>query len=265
MARRVSKRKMPNIELYRLKEYEKTEGGVFDKQTMLFLSKLFNAGIISKLEHPVARGKEADIYIADAGKSDKVSGNYVAVKFFRVETSSFSRMTDYIVGDERFSRIRSSKRFIVSTWCKKEYGNLMIAKNAGVSVPSPYMFSGSILAMEFIGSKDGTPAPMLKDVTLKDPKNAFEAIIASIKKLYDYRLVHADMSEYNILANGAKLYIIDFGQAVTIKHQNAMSFLMRDISNICNYFFKRYGIKSDTKQIFDGIVGKDGDVISSHL
>ncbi|MGC8495898.1 MAG: serine protein kinase RIO [Candidatus Micrarchaeia archaeon] len=256
MARRVGKRKMPDIALYKLKEYEKTEGGVFDKQAMLYLSKLFNAGIISKLEHPVARGKEADIYIADAGKSDKVRGNYVAVKFFRVETSSFSSMTDYIVGDERFSRIRSSKRFIVSTWCKKEYGNLRIAQSAGVPVPSPYMFSGSVLAMEFIGDNGGTPAPMLKDVELDDPSAALDEIIADIGKLYNYRLIHADMSEYNILVKEGRLYVIDFGQAVTIKHPNAMPFLMRDISNICSYFYKRYGIERDPKQIFEKIAGK---------
>jgi len=243
MARRVGRRKMPNRDEFQMKNVEKVEGGIFDRNAMIYLSKFFNSGLISKIEFPIARGKEADVYLADPGISDVIKGAaFVVLKFFRVETSSFNSMTDYIVGDERFSHIRGSKRFIINTWCKKEYGNLKIAEAAGVPVPKPYMSNGSILAMEFIGSSDGRAAPMLRDIELDDPRSAFNTIILYIKELYNARLVHADLSEYNILVNNGKFYLIDFGQAVIIKHPKAVDFLYRDIDNIVRYFNKRYQI-----------------------
>ncbi len=58
-------------------------------------------------------------------------------------------------------------------------------------------------------------------------------------------LVHADLSEYNILVKGKKPYLIDFGQAVVLKHPNASAFLERDIKNILQYFKKAYRIEKD--------------------
>ncbi|MEM0149919.1 MAG: RIO1 family regulatory kinase/ATPase, partial [Candidatus Micrarchaeaceae archaeon] len=170
-------------------------------------------------------------------------------------TSSFNSMTDYIVGDERFTKIRSSKRFIINTWCKKEYGNLKIARAASVSVPKPYMSNGSILAMEFIGDSNGKPAPMLKDAEIADPAGIFETILEDIRKLYASRLVHADLSEYNILINDGKPYLIDFGQAVTVRHPKALEFLDRDIANIAGYFRKRYGIETTFDEVKKKIIG----------
>ncbi|MGC8647449.1 MAG: serine protein kinase RIO [Candidatus Micrarchaeia archaeon] len=254
MVRRVSKRKMPEREEYQLKELEKIEGGVFSKTTMIYLSKLFNAKIVKKIEFPIARGKEADIYLADSNNS--AFGKFVVLKFYRVETSSFKNMVDYIVGDERFSVIKKSKRYIVNTWCKKEYGNLKIAEAAGVLAPKPYMYSGTILSMEFIGDDDGRPAPMMNNALLDNPSEMFWKIIESMKRLYAHRLVHGDMSEYNVLIKDQKPYIIDFGQAVTIKHPKAAEFLYRDVWNITSYFNKHYGMKEDFESVMKLITGE---------
>ncbi|MGC8651919.1 MAG: serine protein kinase RIO [Candidatus Micrarchaeia archaeon] len=256
MARRVSRRKEPERGKFQLKELEKVEGGIFDKQTMVYLSKFFNAGIVERLEFPIARGKEADLYLADAGAGEEVKGStYVVLKFFRVETSSFKNMADYIIGDERFTRIRNNKYFIVNTWCKKEYGNLKIAEAAGVRVPKPYMSNGSVLAMEFIGNEAGMAAPMLKDIRVDNPDAMFDKIMGYVKKLYEFRLVHADLSEYNILVSNGEPCLIDFGQAVTIKHPKAEEFLERDIGNIVTYFNKAYSLgieASDAKAMVTG-------------
>ncbi|MGC8669957.1 MAG: serine protein kinase RIO [Candidatus Micrarchaeia archaeon] len=254
MARRVGKRKQPLKEEFQLKELEKVEGGIFDRTTMIYLSKFFNAKIISKIEFNIARGKEADIYLADSGSNIGTNTKYVAMKFFRVETSTFNNMKDYIVGDDRFSRIRANKRFIINMWCKKEYGNLKIAEAAGVPAPKPYMFNGSILAMEFIGDSDGVSSPTLKDVELQHPEGTFSKITDYIKKLYGIGLVHADLSEYNILMREDKPYLIDFGQAVMIKHPMASQFLDRDIMNIVNYFNKRYSLGADFDEVKNLVV-----------
>ncbi len=255
MARSRSKRHAHPREKYMLKEQRKTDQGIFDEKTMIRLSKFFNKGIISALKSPIARGKEADIYLAEPGASGIVNGQrYVLLKFFRVEASSFHNMMDYIYGDPRFERqVGTSKESIIKTWCKKEFGNLSIAAQAGVHAPVPYMFNGNIIAMQFIG-EEGMIAPTMNDTKLNDPERMVDLIIDDMRKLYRHRLVHADISEYNILIWNGLPYVIDFGQAVSIKHPNAKEFLVRDVENLLKHFRKRYKIKRDAREVLGYII-----------
>lgn len=224
---------------------------------MVYLSKFFNKGVISALRMPIARGKEADIYLAEPGASDDVSGQrYVLVKFFRVGPSSFHNMLDYIVGDPRFERqVGRSRDDIINTWCKKEFGNLSLAIRAGVHAPKPYMHKGNILAMEFIGD-GGAIAPTLNDIELDDPDRMLDTVLDDMRKLFRNRLVHADMSEYNVLVWNGLPYIIDFGQAVSIKHPKAREFLDRDIDNVLKHFFRKYGIARDRAVEYARIISR---------
>ncbi len=248
MTRRVSRRKMRRREEFPIKEQLKIEEGVFEKRTMMMLGKLLTRGIISRLSYIVGKGKEADIYLAEHG--GKVADDYVIVKIFRLETSSFANRMDYMVGDPRFTGIRNNVMQVVIAWCKKEYGNLKIAEEAGVHAPIPYSFIGNVLAMEFIGEK-GVISPTLKEIGARDPKKALKNILDDTRRLYANGLVHADLSEYNILMRGDVPYMIDFGQAVGTGHPKALDFLHRDISNITGFFYKRYGIVSDADSIFE--------------
>lgn len=47
-------------------------------------------------------------------------------------------------------------------------------------------------------------------------------------------LIHADLSEYNILWHNDICYFIDVSQSVEPCHENAFHFLMRDCVNITN-------------------------------
>ena len=253
MARRVSKRKRPSREEMVLREQLKIEEGVFDTRTMLNLGKLFTHNIISYMHFIIARGKESDIYLAEPGSA--IKGDVVVVKIFRIETSSFDRRLDYIIGDPRFEKIKRNMFHIVNTWCKKEFGNLKLAEIANVNAPKPYASFGNVLAMEFIG-ENGVPAKSLKESELENPEKVFKEIIKNVKKLYRVDLVHGDLSEYNILMKGEKPYIIDFGQAVVTAHPKAFEFLKRDITNIVNYFSKKYNLNEDPEEIFVSIVEK---------
>jgi RIO kinase 1 len=68
-------------------------------------------------------------------------------------------------------------------------------------------------------------------------------------------IVHADLSQYNIIIHKNKPFIIDVGQAVIIKHPMAYDFLKRDIINITNYF-KKYNIRAEPEKIYNDIVNK---------
>ena len=255
MSRKVNKRKRPDRDIHLLKEARIDEAAL-DVDTMRRLSKFYNKGIISKLGFIVARGKESDVYLADAGNADIISGKeHVIIKFFRIGSSSFLNMQDYILGDPRFKRKYNGKFAIIRVWCKKEFGNLQIAYDNGIHVPKPYMSDYNILAMELIGSGNQI-AKKLKDEILGDDeaREILNKIIIDIKKLYHAKLVHADLSEYNILLDGKTPYIIDMGQAVSTRHPNARAFLRRDIINVLNYFYKTYNIQMDVDTIYNNIV-----------
>lgn len=62
------------------------------------------------------------------------------------------------------------------------------------------------------------------------------------KMFHTCRLVHADLSEYNILYHESHLYIIDVSQSVEQDHPSAFDFLRNDIKN-AEEFFGRLGVK----------------------
>lgn len=221
-------------------EYYEVVEEVFDRSTLLALYDLINKGYVERIYGVIATGKEARIYWAE-----DPSGNDIALKIFLIVTAEFWKSRKrYIDGDPRFARIRRSKRHLIKAWCSKEFKNLKLAYEAGVRVPKPITFKENILVMEFINApgERGVPAPLLKDSPPIDPHAAFTIIMDYIEKLYkNAKLVHADLSEYNILNREPEFIIIDWGSAVLLRHPNAHEFLMRDISNIISYF-KRLGV-----------------------
>jgi len=214
---------------------------VFDKRTLMDLYSLASKGAIDALGGSICTGKEANIFSAIAGKKE------LALKIYRISTSNFNAMQNYLQGDPRFGSVKGTKRAIVSAWAKKEFRNLSRAKEANVRVPMPVAVRGNILVMELVGT-GGNPAPQLKDVELDllDAERLFEKIAASISALYNRaELVHADLSEFNILVDNGEPVIIDMGQSVTLDHPMVRKFLERDIANIARFFKKRYNVGSE--------------------
>lgn len=234
-------------------EKRKVTENVFDEATLKAIYTLSNKGIIEALGGSISTGKEANVFLAD-GKEHSL-----AIKIYRITTSSFNSMEDYIIGDPRFRDVRHTKKDIVFAWTKKEYRNLLRASEVGIKVPKPITTERNILVMEFMG-KDEKPYPLLKDVQLdeKTAKKVFDTLIDYIKKLYvDAGLVHGDLSEYNVLIETEQIepILIDMGQSVTLEHPRADQFLRRDIQNIERYF-KKYGIKSDENDLYT-LITKD--------
>ncbi len=251
MSRKLSKRKRSEREVYLVKEKDKISEGVFDNRTLLNITKFFNHKLISQLLFVISTGKEADVYLAKSGQA--VEENNVAVKIFRLETSSFQKRINYINGDPRFGKVNNKIQNVVKIWCKKEFGNLKLANELGVYCPKPYKAIGNVLVMEFIGDKDGNPAFMLKDTVLENPKEILAEILKNIKLMYRGKMVHADISEYNILMHNNTPFLIDFGQAVVKGHPMFETFFERDVDIILNYFRRKYQIESDIDSILSDI------------
>ncbi|MCD6299540.1 MAG: serine protein kinase RIO, partial [Thermoplasmata archaeon] len=103
---------------------------------------------------------------------------------------------------------------------------------------------GNVIVMEYIGTEE-VPAPLLKDVKMDEPERVFREVVDSISVMYKKAgLVHADLSEYNILFHEGPV-IIDVGQTIKSDNPMAMEFLKRDISNISRFFGKFFKVDRD--------------------
>ena len=216
----------------------KVRDDVFDEVTLLALYKLVHKKRLSAIGGAISTGKEANVYLAEAGDQD------VAVKIYRIQTANFNTMTVYLQGDRRFSSVRKTRKEVIFTWTRKEFANLKRARDAGLPVPEPIAFDRNILLMEFLG-EDERPYPRLKEAGVDDPESTYAMVLTFIHRLYrEAKLVHADLSEFNILV-GDQVYVIDMGQSVTPDHPQALRFLMRDIRNVNRFFGEYCAVRSE--------------------
>ena len=232
--------KKPLKEDYQLKEQRKIASDVFDRQTLLTLSKLMKKGLIKNVDYPISTGKEANVF-----RATDMEDSYVAIKIYKIETAQFFRKMEYLEGDSRFEGIKNKEKEIVFAFAHKEYKNLEICEKNGVDSPIPIFVQRNVLVMSFLG-EDGLPYPTLHTIGPKSEKD-LDSILKNLKNMYKAKLFHADISEYNILM-GEKPYIIDFGQGVVLSHPKAEDFLKRDVENILNYFSK-FGIKKNKEEV----------------
>ena len=210
----------------------KTLEEVFDGRTLLTMLKILNDGRLKELQGALKSGKESRIYhgIDSEGKD-------IAVKIYLTSSSIFRQgRLKYIQGDPRFRNIPHDTRSLVEQWALKEFKNLELARKAELAVPKPIYVEKNVLLLEFIG-KDGIPAPHLRDVPLQTPKLWYDKILEMLQLLYEKaKLVHGDVSEYNVLVPDGYPVLIDFAQGVTAEHPEAREFLKRDVENVNNYF-----------------------------
>lgn len=235
----------------------KTVGEVFDRSTLFSIEKLISDRVIDYLDFSISTGKEGNVFLAISP-----DGKPLALKIYRISTATFKHMIHYISGDPRFQSIHKTKRDIVFAWTAKEFKNLELLQLHHIPSPKPIRKINNVLVMEFIG-KDRQPAPLLKDVSLSQPQKIFNQIIDSMKRMFtESKLVHSDLSPFNILFKDETAYIIDVGQAVLKHHPQATEFLIRDIHTICNYF-KRYKIDMPCEnELFTIISGQTEDKTS---
>lgn len=226
----------------------KVRENVFDEVTLLALYRLAHKKHLTTFGGPISTGKEGNVFY---GERD---GKALAIKIYMISTANFRAMTEYIDGDPRFSHVRRSRKEIIFAWTRKEFSNLKRAKKAGIPVPEPYSFDRNILIMEFLGEGQ-VPYPQIREVELPDPGATYREIIGFIETLFSRaRLVHGDLSEYNILY-GERPYLIDMGQSVTLDHPRALHFLVRDIRNINRFFSDKCEVMGE-QEIFQRIAGE---------
>ncbi len=96
--------------------------------------------------------------------------------------------------------------------------------------------------MEFIGDDDSA-APTIKEKPPEKPNVMYRTLIKYVHLLYTKaKLVHSDLSEYNVMNVNNSPVIFDMSQSVAIEHPNADQYLVRDLKSL-NKFFEKLGVK----------------------
>lgn len=227
-----------------------TSEQVLDGRTRMILFKLLNNNFMNQINGCVSTGKEANVYHATVeGEADR------AIKVYKTSILVFKDRDRYVTGEFRFRSgyCSSNPRKMVRTWAEKEMRNLSRIYAAGLPCPRPIVLRSHVLVMEFVG-KDGWPAPRLKEAPVTDSKcrELYLDCVVLMRRLYhECRLVHADLSEYNMLYHEGKLVVIDVSQSVEHDHPNALEFLRKDCANVTDFFTKRDVRTMSVRQLFD--------------
>lgn len=186
---------------------------------------------------------------------------HLALKIYKTSILIFKDRDRYVTGEYRFRRgySRHNPRKMVRVWAEKEMRNLKRLVTAGIPCPEPIEVRENVLVMTFLGDEEGwygfilsptflfadttlsRASPRLKDASIptSELEPLYRSLLLTMHKMYHLcKLVHADLSEYNILYHLGQLYIIDVSQSVEHDHPSAFDFLRKDIKNVDDFFAK---------------------------
>ena len=240
-------------EVSRVKNKDKSDRAtaeqVLDPRTRMILFKLLSRGSIGEIHGCISTGKEANVYYA-TGRDQGW-----AVKVYKTSILVFKDRDKYVTGEFRFRHgyARHNPRKMVRLWAEKEMRNLSRLYNAGIPCPQPIILKSHVLLMSFLGV-NGWPSPKLKDVRLSESKarELYYECVLHVRNMYrKCRLVHADLSEYNMLVHNGQLYIIDVSQSVEHDHPQALEFLRKDCGNVTEFFRRKEVCVMSVKELFD--------------
>ena len=258
------------------KEDRATVEQALDPRTTLILFKMLSKETFTEIHGCVSTGKEANVYharrvvgsrsgTATASTSAEAEATPpapvdFAVKVYKTSILVFKDRDRYVSGDWRWRNGYSKKnpRKMVQTWAEKEMRNLIRLKDAGLRVPRVEMLRSHVLVMEFIG-EDGVAAPRLRDaaanISTKKMRSLFTELILDVRLMYQKcRLVHADLSEYNLLFHDGHIWIIDVSQSVDHDHPRCLEFLREDLLHVIQFFAKRDVAVPTVRELFDFVV-----------
>ncbi|CAD0114460.1 unnamed protein product [Aureobasidium uvarum] len=204
-----------------------TSEQVLDPRTRMILLQLLNKNVVSEINGVLSTGKEANVYHAATvpESHDDSEGPaaplHRAIKVYKTSILVFKDRDKYVTGDFRFrgGYNKSDNRAMVKVWAEKEFRNLRILHAAGIPCPDPLYLRQHVMVMSFLGNKKGWPAPRLRDVDFQlstEEENAakwremYIQLLGYMRVMYQTcRLVHGDLSEYNLMYHQGRIFVID--------------------------------------------------------
>ena len=259
------------IELERVRNKDKADRATvencLDPRTMKEIEKMLANKKLDVFSGCISTGKEANVYLAsgsmDINKREPFppdeQGNIpvkeYAVKVFKTSILVFKDRERYVSGEFRFrnGHCKGNPRKMVALWAEKEVRNLKrLALTEGlIRAPIPHFLKNNIIVMDFLG-ENGVPAPRLRDAQIDDWRVVYDQTILMIRRLYQRcHLIHADLSEYNLLYFQSEIWMIDVSQSVEHDHPMALDFLRRDCSIMSDFFERKKINVLGIQQVFN--------------
>jgi RIO kinase 2 len=200
--------------------------------------------LVSALGAVIAKGKESDVYEALTEE-----GGVYALKLYKIGRISFTSV--------RKRRARESAEF--RSWAtanyeaaRREYHALKKLEGLSPVFPRAVSYSRSTVLLEEVSGVRLSERP-----ELQDSEATLRKIMEAMRTAYvEGGLVNADLSEYNILTDGASIWLIDWPQAVDASHPNSADLLMHDVRAVVSFFSRAYGVESDVRRAFDYVSGR---------
>ncbi len=210
----------------------------------LSINAFVKSGMIQSFGQSLGVGKEADVFDALTPQNVRV-----AVKFHRLGRISF-RQTQRKRG---YVKEHAGWLFQSRVAAEREFQALKIVFAKGVAVPEPLAHNRHAIVMGII---EGSQLSKYRE--LLHPERVLREILRNVRKSYvKAGVIHADLSEYNILVKEDKhILIIDWPQFVTIKHPNSEELLKRDLRNVLSYFSRKFRMNLKFEDAFNYISGK---------
>mmetsp|Transcript_38746 Transcript_38746/g.75654 ORF Transcript_38746/g.75654 Transcript_38746/m.75654 type:complete len:566 (+) Transcript_38746:43-1740(+) len=227
-----------------------------DPRTRLILFKMLNGGFLERIDGCLSTGKEANVYYGAAGRDDADGVTEYAIKIYKTSILVFRDRDKYVQGEHRWRHgyCKSNPRKMVKVWAEKEMRNYRRIYQANIPCPKPVLLKSHVLVMEFLG-RNGWPSPRLRDAGLNTRRlrEAYVQTLSIMRKMFRLcKLVHGDLSEYNMLWHEEMVYVIDVSQSVESDHPRALDFLRADCANVNGYFRKAGGLDvMTTRQLFE--------------
>lgn len=254
-----------------------------DPRTRLILFRMLSNGFLELIDGCLSTGKEANVYYAKAGKvksATSMAGDMsvttntttsqnvtfapllspdvteYAIKIYKTSILVFKDRDKYVSGEHRWRKgyCKSNPRKMVKVWAEKEMRNYRRIHAAGIRCPMPILLKSHVLIMEFLGT-NGWPSPRIRDAGLSEKRlrEAYVQTIFIMRHMFQKcKLVHGDLSEYNLLWHNNEVYVIDVSQSVESDHPSALDFLRKDASNVNDFFRKNGNLNvMTTRQLFE--------------
>ncbi len=199
----------------------------FDAYDLLALSDFVKRGKLSAFGERIGVGKESVVYEA-------LGEMHLAVKFHRQGRTSFKhirRLRDHLTDKPKVPWL-----YAAALAARHEFA-IMEKLYPKVSIPRPVACSRHALVMEFVSG------PALNHITLSDPENGLNMILGEVAAARRLGIIHADLSEFNIMVDESGPKIIDWPQAVEVTHPHAQELLERDLVNVLRFFERKYRIE----------------------
>lgn len=185
----------------------------------------------------IAKGKESDVYEVVSER-----GELYALKLFRLGRTSFRDVT----------RKRRASPKQLNTWldvnyqaARREYNALVRLSGVTKNVPGAVATNRHTVLLNELPGVRLTTRP-----SLVDPRKVLREIIETVRQAYLVAgMINGDLSEYNILTDGAAVWLIDWPQWVGRDHPNAREMMSRDVGAVAKFFERAYGISADADRL----------------